>query len=580
MKIHDEYNEAVKKQKEFVDTFNDLELIGAGRATYANDNTKSRLNEGSLATTQIESAVRVTSPLPTGMIEPTSRTNRKAAWLMNKAIKDYVLPNCNSQFSHDTKIFLIDWYSRIYGDVFVLLKWVDNDDYTGPDYEIINPRHIYPKAGVTNLEQCPDFFHLVYVGRHELEKIAKKDNTSWVKSAVKKLLKQEDAAPRQNQDQSEISSIDSVRETKQGPIGEFALVTKYSKNGEWETFARDFEEVGTLRKLTGKKMPILWKHTLPSITSIRSIGPVERGLSKQKSIEKSVNLFLDGGNMHIFPVRIFNELEKTSQLKFAPAAAWKLKYPNDYRTDRPDSSVLNNFLSMYQFLKASLLNNEGNTTTQISSSTKVPQFGKTPKALAMQTQRESTFDHLDRRMLETFYTNLIRKFVEMIQEKQVSPMQFDIYNQDVKEALEMGVISETDISEPYDELTKKGSARLIIPKEEITGKFNYVINNDIQSTEKQSQQLEAVTTFVNMYTTNPNFQAMLAQKGKEIDIAELTERMLSLAGVDNIDEILIDQQGTENMGGMEGPNNVADMGAVTQQIPDIEQLINEVSLNG
>lgn len=574
MTIHKQYDDAVKHKKEYVNQYDDLELAGVGRAPYANDKTKSKLQEGSLATTQIESAVRVTSPLPTGAIIPSSKSDRKTAWLLNKVIKDYVLPNANTQFDHDIKVFMVDWASRVYGDVYTLMRWIDNDNYNGPDYEIINPRHIFPAAGITNIEQSPYFFHLVYMSREDLENITKKQDTSWKKSAIRKLLKEPDSNPRENQDNSEKNAVDITKEPRQGVSGEFAIVTKYSKNGTWETFARDYEEVGVLRSLQNKKMPILWKHTLPSITSSHSIGPIERGLPKQKSTEKLVNLFLDGSAMHVFPPRIFNSNEKTSSLNYQAGVTWKLKYPNDYRTDRPDPTVLNNFLSMYQFLKASMLNNEGNTTTQISGSTKIPQFGKTPKALAMQSQRESTFDHLDRRMLESWYTKLIQKFVEMIQEKQVKPISLNIYDADVKQAAQMGIINDNDIIEPYDENTKKASATLTIPKNEFKGKFVYKIDNDQQTQDKQKEQFEAVLSFINQYTTNPNYKNLLSEKGKDIDIAELTKRLLALSGIDDIDEVLVDIQ---NMGDTVPPSE-NDSGQTS--IPSIDDIINEVTNNG
>lgn len=76
------------------------------------------------------------------------------------------------------------------------------------------------------------------------------------------------------------------------------------------------------------------------------------------------------------------------------------------------------FNNTQNMANASLLNMFGTSDTTVSTETDVTQ-GKTPRALQMQAQRESTRDNADRFYMEQYLKKVMKKMVNLIGKRQV-----------------------------------------------------------------------------------------------------------------------------------------------------------------
>jgi len=82
---------------------------------------KSRVFDPKLMTLALERSFRVMAQLPTGKVRGVSKDDIGASKLKNLIIDKYVIPNANAQFDFLTKLRMVDLYSNIYGNFFVLV---------------------------------------------------------------------------------------------------------------------------------------------------------------------------------------------------------------------------------------------------------------------------------------------------------------------------------------------------------------------------------------------------------------------------------------------------------------------------
>src|SRR5579872_2507561 len=108
------------------DEFEDL-LFVQGRSP---DNARVRLSEGSLSTIVIERAGRVMSQMPTGSVNALGLQNQGKGLLMDLLLEKYIFPNANYQYDLETKLFMWDMYSNVYGSMAMCYDWTSNQNYT------------------------------------------------------------------------------------------------------------------------------------------------------------------------------------------------------------------------------------------------------------------------------------------------------------------------------------------------------------------------------------------------------------------------------------------------------------------
>jgi hypothetical protein len=91
--------------------------------------------------------------MATGKVRAISKNDEGASQLMNLTLDKYVIPNANAQFDQLTKYRMVDRYSNIYGNYFVMVDWdVRGNGYEGPDMWLIPIRDVFPQVGAISLD--------------------------------------------------------------------------------------------------------------------------------------------------------------------------------------------------------------------------------------------------------------------------------------------------------------------------------------------------------------------------------------------------------------------------------------------
>jgi hypothetical protein len=330
-----------------------------------------------------------------------------------------------------------------------------------------------------------------------------------------------------------------------GPAAQVRLITKYEAgdNGHWITFAPDFDS-RQLRDIANPhqngKIPVRLKYAYPLLDSIYGLGDMERGKTLQFAIDSLINLYLDGVKMSIFPPLIVKqEGVVASSIKYKPGARWLETSTEDaIRSFQTSPQGLQTFQSTYQFLKAALLNQNGSTDTSITvANSGDPQFGKTPAALALQGQRESSRDNWDRFQMEKFIEGLYEEMINLLAtNKEEWSAEVALFETEVQQIKSQGL---EDVAEIYESgkagrlsLTSKG-------KKGIGGvKYKYLVDASSTMQKDQATEHQALSDLLTVIIKAPQILQVAQQQGKSVDVGELFKRYIISSGISDWEKII------------------------------------------
>lgn len=539
--------------------WHDRELLSLTKLANSDQkNRKSRISLGDLSTIVLERSGRTVAQLPSGKIRPASKMDEVNCKVLELVITRYVIPNANDQFPLNLKMFLVDYLSDVYGGIDVLSYWRVDDEYIGPDCQILNPRDVFWQAGKRNKRQAEYVFVSTFVSKNWLEK--KKDVSTWDKLAIQKVLDQinEDGTkPSAREDSTRMTANDALKNTAAswGDTAEIELVTKYekSKKGKWTSFLPDFDNV-IVRTMdnthpTGK-LPVKSKEPqLPLIDSINGQGAFERGESLQKTLDSVTNLTHDGLKFSVYPVQKYVGTNvQRSTLKYQAGAFWNVKQMDDVGVHHQGSDAINTFMPIQQFLSTKMLNQNGTTSTQVSATDQMAGFGKTPEALKAQGARESTMDRLSRDRLESFWGELMEDWIAMLTNKQEKPIEFYVYDDEInylKDAKNVDVqINKGSKEVPSGEETKYvfGSAKVTVPKGKLAGQYKYLVDTSSSMLKDDNEEHDRLgEIMLTALKVGPDaINAELAKENKAFSLGETFKRWIISGGVKDWDEIITD----------------------------------------
>ena len=515
-------------------------------------NNKSKVNDPRVSTLIFERAARVMAQNPTGVVKAYTEKNKTISFLLNSILKNYTIPNANSQFDFLTKTRIWDVYSNIYGSMGVLVDWVVKDDYIGPDFSLIPFRNLILQPGIYQIHDMDWVMVRTYVSGKWLtsrsrdtwknidELIEKsyndvREDRSWIED---KYHGDEQAAARD--DDSKI----------------FEIVTRYEKD-RWVTFSPKTNLILRDMKNPNKngRIPVVLKHCFPLLDRAIGLGEVERTGTLQRAVNSLINLYLAGVEMSIFPPVMVNpDGVYLKTLKYGAAQKWLVKQPNSISPYPISPQGTNTFQQTYAFLNAAILNAFGTTNTAVTSQTD-PGMGKTPQALQMLQMREAARDNWDRFMMEKALEEVLDYMVDMLTHRQEKPIKMYLGKEDLEKMKEIN----PDLVKMF-ESGDFGQA-IVNPKDFKETTVQFFI--DSGSTMKKEEIIENQNILANikMVLELPGADQQIAQTGKVkvgdvvINVGELIKRSIITSGMTGWDKVIEseEQQQNGNMLNFENP---------------------------
>jgi len=503
--------------------------------------TKSQVFDPKLTTLLLERGYRVMAQLPSGKVKGVSRNDTGASELMNLILEKYVFPNANAQFDFLTKLRMMDIYSNLYGNFFAMVDWdVRKNGYIGPDLWLLNIRDVFPQVGAVSVDDSDFVIVRTWKPLSFFENISPK--AEGYKNIAKIVAKLKDkAGSKQARDQS---TAVSQREMNQYPdqvaaknAGYFEVWSQFEKD-RWVDYCVDadleFRDIKNPHE--NDELPVVCKHSIPLLDDIMGMGDFERGKTMQMVVNSIWNLYLDAVKMSIFPPVMLNKdmIASMASIKWGATEKWLVRgqVDNAARTVDLSPKGIATFNNTYQVANSAILNMFGTTDTAVTAQTEAG-FGKTPKALSMQQNRENTRDNADRFYMEQFLKKTVRKMVNLVSKKQESSITLRLFEDEIKQLSTLY----PELKEMYNEK----SGKLTVNKGKVGSMiYDYdLVSGSTYAVDQQSQQ-QNLTMLMEMITQNPQLLELIG-KDYTVNFGELFKRVISNSGIQDWDRIIVEK---------------------------------------
>lgn len=540
------------------------------------DSSRVRVAEGSLSTIVIERAGRVMSQMPTGTVHALGLQNMGKGMLMNLVLEKYIFPNANEQYDLETKLFMWDMYSNVYGTMAMCYDWCSRQNYTGPDCWLVPIRNFFPQQGRLSIENCDYVYVSNFISRQFLQEIVDEGIPGYDFDAVQSILDMTahgSTMPKARMDYLRTNPMwEWRRRAPWTDTGDIEIVTKYEKgkDGRWIDFAPDFANT-IIRNIPNPhqngQIPIVLKYGLPTLDSIIGRGDMEAGRFQQYAMDTTLNLQIDRLRLATYPpIKVVNGNVVMPSIRFQPGAKWLVSNQNDVSHHQfPD--VQENMNQAYQFLKGALNNTLGNTTTQVSAENTGATQGKTPQAIKAQQMSQSTRDEIDTKLMSKATEKLLGGMINLINDvKHSEPIEFYQFGQeiaqiaqnypDIKDAIQFeGKNKGADISQAK-------AVKIVLKPSRIKNEKGYLYKIDPMSTYQQDKQQEheQLQEIYTEYAQNAEvIDAKLQAQNMTFDFATFFKKLIQTGGIRDVNSIIKPQmmtdanQGAQPQGGQQGP---------------------------
>ena len=193
--------------------------------------------------------------------------------------------------------------------------------------------------------------------------------------------------------------------------------------------------------------------------------------------------------------------------------------------------------------------NQNGTTDTARSESIDPGMGKTPQALAMQANRESSRDNWDRYMMETVVEDTYNAYIDLILRKQEKPLKLYLFKDEIvrlrKQYPEEEYL-ERYTRNVYDDFQMNQDGQggtATIRKDLLKGPkgadVEYKFFVDASSTQKREQQME--------HEALGNVLMMILKAGgpqiaPNVDFGKLVEKLIKSSGIADAEEVILDEE--------------------------------------
>lgn len=513
--------------------------------------TNSRVFDHKISTLILESEARVMATTGTGKVKAISKNDQGSAQLMNLMLDKYIVPNANSQFPLVVKHRLMQRKSKIYGNAFAMIDWVvKRNGYVGPDLFLLNIRDVFPQVGAASIEDSDYITVRTYRPMSFFEGLKKQNGYMNIDKIITALKKTSgNKSGREDKDMTRRENDNSPHASTPRGDGQFEILMQFERDRWTYTVPQvDFEILRDGKNPNDDgEIPIVNKYGIPLDDDFMGLGDAERGRSMQYLVNSSWNLAMDASKMSIFPPVIFNkEAIIKSTIKRQAGANWLVRgnINNVAKALELSPQGLETHQALYNLANASILNMFGTTDTSVSSNTD-SQFGKTPEALKQQAQRENSRDAWDKFYVDLYITQVNKKFVNMMSNKQSTDVQIRMFEPEIEKLASQY----PEIREMYDEK----SGKIKISKSKV-GSVLYDYEQMPGSTFSRDQQdqldnLQAMFAWLSNPRVGPYVEQRLQKEGTIVNFTELLTQIIS-KNVDNWDEIVVTRD-TDTPGGQQ-----------------------------
>ena len=363
--------------------FNDADKMFASYIDEKNWPYRSTMFDPRPYTVILEKSARLIGSKPKGRLVPREGGDTLGAYINNELLDFQWEDNSRLGQSMISKWILMDQNVRKYGSSFALADWhyekriVDGKKevyYDGPDFRVLNNRQVLANPSYDFINKWFDYID--YVTLKELKDI---NNAARKDPVYKNLDTLENTVRDDVKGSGDTVTIQSKNKSMKG-LQEFLGRDIYNKtieivcerrNDRWIKIARKYGVViqdipnpykdGSLHVIHLKYYPL--PDDLYGVSELEPVAKQIRAINAHLSAYSDTMALALRPPVHVNPTNV-----RMHTLDWSPEAKWLMNTPNiDVQLMRIDTSVSNNFQSIYQVLVGSLLSALGEQSQQMST---------------------------------------------------------------------------------------------------------------------------------------------------------------------------------------------------------------------
>lgn len=566
--LYKDYSHDKDAHDDSITDFDAYEAMHMGK-TYdsVSRETTSGITDNMTATIYLERAARVAGQLPEGEVQAFGQKDKGKGLFMDILRQKWIYPNANAQRPFKTKMFLWQYGSSQYGymPMYYDLNMTPSG-YFGPDCWLWNPRMFIPQDGFFSVSDM-DYVHALAVKSYsffddildeESEDKTLNKISGWKFNVIREIKDSlKEAHDEFDQSQQTLGQKEKTSDPKQ-----IIIATRYEagKKGRWISFLPN-HGYRVIRNIKNPhkngRIPFVIKPCIPSFDSFYNVGDFQRSMPMQFANDGLTNFYFEGIKINLFPPTVANaQTIIRHTMSQEPGSIWEVNgNVNDIKRLETSTAGLSTYQNAKGETKGSLQSIAGTTDTRANKeSASDPGFGKTPEALKMMQQRESTRDNQDRELLEQAEKELIDGMLSLIPIIE-NKIPLDMFASEIGDILKAG---HEDLADMFKTTNKNGiatirksesgeQARLTIDPKAFKGleyKFELIPNSTVKKTKEA--QLSAMLDFLNFTGKMPNALDQYKElTGRVPDWDKIFAKYGSLADIEGMEEFFTEMPEAE-----------------------------------
>jgi hypothetical protein len=555
--LYRDYSEDLQSHDDAIADFDAYEAMDMSK-TYdsVSRETNNGLTDSMTSTIYLERAARVAGQLPDGETKAIGRKDYGKGLFMDILRTKWIYPNANAQRSFKTKMFMWQYGSSEYGymPMYVDLN-VSPSGYFGPDCWIWNPRNFIPQAGFTTVTDM-DYCHAIAEKSPSFFQDILDDDTddTWKKDKIREIIDQINNATKETDPKRD--TLGTQNRQKQS-TRQVRIATRYESGpkGRWISFLPDFGYV-IIRNVKNphrnSRIPFVIKPCIPKFDSFYNLGDFARSMPMQFANDGLDNFYFQGIKINLFPPIIINS-QGVIRHTIRPGEAgsvWEETQPNSINRLETNTAGLSTYQAAKGMAKGAVQSIAGTTDTRANAENSMdPGMGKTPEALKMIQQRESTRDGQDRDFLEEAMTELMDLMYSMIPTiTQHIPV--DLFSDEVEEIMKSGYTDLADIFKKSKtdkvmrmRMSESGNQMRIRLNPDALKGLEYRFQLEAGSTSKKTKegQLAGMVDFLGFIGKMPNaLQEYREATGKTLNWEQVFSQYGKLADIPNMESMFME----------------------------------------
>lgn len=511
------------------------------------DENLPEVNDGSLAASLFKLPKRVVNTDLKGRAKSTSRDDGWVTELANIVWENKIVPNANSQAPFHRKWKDAVRKSAIYGSVPLITLFVERGNYIGADFIVVQPQDVMLEPGKVSDYDSDIIFWEVYYTKLQVERLierAKEENkqakdnpedayNKWDIQALKDIVKADEKDGRDANNDHNQAQGKGVKRTgikfcvvfQRGVDAPFYMYHKGTKKivREWS----NPDPTGDI--------PVHFLYCYQDFVNPYGVGIVKLAGGTQNVLDYMRQSDVLATQLGLRPpIKVMGPEGQvdTESLVYAQDAQW---YVGDGDVERQELSnqiyqQLPERISMY---KTSLNQLIPVGDTSITSGAGDPNYSRTPAGVKFQEANLSiddedykdnlyiTYEAVARSMINTHFANMQGSDLMKLSDE------------------ERDMLIKAGMDWPTDETGNLiETNELEVLWDEARSEFDYEMDAEQDKAKDDEKRLDALLKVAEFRNSDPNFDAVMMQSGKKLNIGELYADIIHLTS-DN-DKIIED----------------------------------------